>query len=452
MTAWDVCVVGGGPAGSVCALRLARLGHRVVLVERRTFPRPHVGEALSPGVPPLLDVLGVRHALDGGVPSQGTMVRWEDTSVRLIEPDPRAVTVDRGRFDRALLSAARASGVSVLQPTRAGRPRRRPAGWEIPVGHDVLRARFLVDASGRHRVSGGTTTATGPRTLTLHAAWRGDGPARLGAGPRTWCWGAPLPGGAFRAMAFVDVDLVRGHAADVERLYDHLLDSTGLFPDRMPVAAVSVCDATGYRDDLPVTEDSVKVGEASFALDPLTSSGVDSALQSAMAAAVTAHTLLSDGDRNAALAFYRESRDRALARHSTWTAAHYYRCEPHRDRVFWRRRAAPPPTTPVAPAPAPDRLTPDRLHRPVRLSAEAAVVPTPCPVGDLVTMRRALTHPSLPAPIAHVGDAELAPLLDCVQHSASLADLLRTWSARLPAGSAEATAEWLYGKGLLVTD
>jgi flavin-dependent dehydrogenase len=447
MTAWDVCVIGGGPAGSVCALRLARLGHRVVLVERRVFPRPHVGEALSPGVPPLLDFLGVREALDGSVPSPGALVRWEDAHIRMVEPDPRAVTVDRGRFDQALLAAARAAGVSVFQPVRAGRPRRGPAGWEIPVGHDVLRARFLVDASGRRRASGGTTTATGPRTLTLHATWHGDGPTRLGTGPRGWCWGTPLPGGAFRAMAFVDAELLHPCSTDLKRLYHELLDSTGLFPDRPSARVVAVCDATGYRDDSPVTDDSVKVGEASFTLDPLTSSGVDSALQSAMAAAVTAHTLLSDGDRAAALAFYRDSRDRAVARHTAWTGAHYHRCEPHRDHPFWRRRATPlPPTAVTLP------LTPDHLCRPVRLSAEAAVVPTPCPVGDLVTMRRALTHPALPTPIAHVGDAELAPLLDCVQHSASLADLLRTWSARLPAGRAEATAEWLYGKGLLVTD
>ncbi|MFE9747822.1 NAD(P)/FAD-dependent oxidoreductase [Saccharothrix saharensis] len=446
MTTWDVCVLGGGPAGSVCALRLARLGHRVVLLERRPFPRPHVGEALSPGVRPLLDVLGLAHALDGSLPSQGVLVRWEDATTREVAPDPRAVTVDRGRFDHALLAAARAAGVPVRQPTRAGRPRRGPEGWEVPLRHDVLRARFLVDASGRHRVCGGTTTATGPRTLALHAAWPGAGPTRIGTGPQAWCWGAPLPDGAFRAMAFVDPDLLRRHAFDVARLYHHLLDTTGLFADRPRVLDVAVCDATAYRDDTPVTEDSVKVGEAAFTLDPLTSSGVDSALHSAMAAAVTVHTLLSDGDRAAALAFYRDSRDRTVARHTTWTAAHYDRHQPYRDQPFWRRRAARPPDTR-----APRPLTPADLHRPVRLSADAAVVPTPCPVGDVVTLRRALTHPSLPAPVAHVADTELAPLLDHLDHARSLAELLRAWSAHLPARQAEATAKWLFDQGLLVT-
>ncbi|MEU4766427.1 FAD-dependent oxidoreductase [Actinosynnema sp. NPDC023794] len=445
MTAWDVCVVGGGPAGSVCALRLARLGHRVVLLERRPFPRPHVGEALSPGVRPLLDVLGLPDALDGSLPSQGTLARWEDTTTRLVAPDPRAVTVDRGRFDHALLAAARAAGASVRQPSRAGRPRRAAAGWDVPLRHDVLRARFLVDASGRHRVSGGTTTATGSRTLALHAAWPGAGPTRIGTGPQAWCWGAPLPDGAFRAMAFVDPDLLRRHAFDVARLYHHLLDTTGLFADRPRVREVAVCDATAYRDDDPVTEDCVKVGEAAFTLDPLTSSGVDSALHSAMAAAVTVHTILTDGDRAAALAFYRDSRDRTAARHATWTAAHYDRHQPHRDEPFWRRRAAPPPA-----ARPPRQLTPDDLHRPVRLSADAVVVPTPCPVGDIVTMRRALTHPALSSPVAHVADTELAPLLDYLDRARSLADLLRAWSAHLPPHRAEETAKWLFDQGLLV--
>jgi flavin-dependent dehydrogenase len=39
----EVCVIGGGPAGSTLARRLALLGHEVCLVEWLAFPRWHIG-------------------------------------------------------------------------------------------------------------------------------------------------------------------------------------------------------------------------------------------------------------------------------------------------------------------------------------------------------------------------------------------------------------------------
>ncbi|MFP2928180.1 FAD-dependent oxidoreductase, partial [Pyxidicoccus sp. 3LG] len=75
----EVCVVGGGPAGAALALRLARLGHEVCLVERQAFPRPHLGESLAPGVWPLLDMLDVAEEVRraGFLPAREALVRWE---------------------------------------------------------------------------------------------------------------------------------------------------------------------------------------------------------------------------------------------------------------------------------------------------------------------------------------------------------------------------------------
>src|SRR5262245_27136861 len=46
----DVVVIGGGPAGSATACRLARAGRRVILFERDRFPRFHIGESLLASV------------------------------------------------------------------------------------------------------------------------------------------------------------------------------------------------------------------------------------------------------------------------------------------------------------------------------------------------------------------------------------------------------------------
>lgn len=46
--AYDVIVMGAGPAGSTVAALVAEVGHRVLLLERSTIPRFHVGESLIP--------------------------------------------------------------------------------------------------------------------------------------------------------------------------------------------------------------------------------------------------------------------------------------------------------------------------------------------------------------------------------------------------------------------
>ncbi len=47
-SAYDVIVIGGGPAGSTVGALVAENGYNVLVLERSTFPRFHVGESLIP--------------------------------------------------------------------------------------------------------------------------------------------------------------------------------------------------------------------------------------------------------------------------------------------------------------------------------------------------------------------------------------------------------------------
>ena len=229
---FDVCVVGGGPAGAGLAAALARTGYRVCVVEQRVFPRDHVGESLSPGAWPLLDSLGIaRSAVEAvAAPVRVTGVRWRTEREERV-PVGAGLTLDRGRFDALLLDHARASGATV----RLGRARpatRTATGWRVPIDAGPVEARFLADASGRHDSSavGGAGPPRGPWPCTP-----GGGTTRGPAGTADawshalaegWLWCARLPDGEVRAMVFVDPDRLRAEAAGPGRLFRRLVSGS----------------------------------------------------------------------------------------------------------------------------------------------------------------------------------------------------------------------------------
>ena len=55
----DVVILGAGPAGTSAAIRLAQMGLDVGVVERRRFPRSHVGICISDETVALIDYLGL---------------------------------------------------------------------------------------------------------------------------------------------------------------------------------------------------------------------------------------------------------------------------------------------------------------------------------------------------------------------------------------------------------
>jgi flavin-dependent dehydrogenase len=459
----EVCVIGGGPTGAALASRLATLGHDVVVVERHAFPRPHVGESVSPGVWPLLELLGARAAVEAaGFPrSVRARVRWgEPERLRSTVAQP-GITVDRGAFDQLLLINARRAGATVFQTATARRCVLGADGWKVEIatadGTRVIRARFLADATGRRRVLCGTRRHTSVPTVALHACWRGvraeEAQTRIEARPEGWLWGAHLRGGMFRAMAFVDLEFVRRrHGRGIERLYRSLLADSSLFDDLVAGEArleerFRACDATCYTDENPIGDTFVKVGEACFAIDPLSSSGVQTAIQTGVAASAAVRSILAeDGDTSAAIQYYQELQEHSARNHARLTARAYRDCEEYAEEPFWRRRAAQAPA--VRPTHPPTPLA-DLLPARVRLTRDAILLPSPCVVGDRVELRRALSHPTLSRPVAYLGGVEVAPLLDRLTDDRALGDVLTDWQRILASGAAVSIAGWLVQRGLI---
>jgi flavin-dependent dehydrogenase len=455
----DVCVVGAGPAGTSLAAVLARLGYRVAVVEQRAFPREHIGESLSRGAVPLLGSLGVYPAAVEalGVPVRAAVVQWlSAASDEPVASDRGAVTVDRGLFDTMLLAHAQAAGAD-LHVGRVRLPARTATGWRVPFGQQTIEATYLADATGRSTLLGGRRTRTATRTMALHTRWpsvRSDLPDTLiCALPDGWLWHARLPGGSLRAMVFVDPAMLASEAGGPDRLFRRLLASTERSAELLRTvphdATVAVCDASAYRFGQVVTADSIRVGEAAFTIDPLSSCGIQAAVQTGLAAAATVHTMLSPGgDRAAALEYYADLVSTSADHHQATAGRVYSEHVEYADRDFWRRRSMGSKPVLAQGVPAPFDVGALLPHR-VRLRRTAQLRPVACRVGDRIERRRALFSESLERPVGFLGGIAVAPLIDQMHAAPTLGGALREWRRSLPEGSGNRVLSWLADHDLL---
>lgn len=451
----SVLVMGGGPAGASFATRMAQLGSDVTLIERAVFPRAHPGESLSAGIRPLLVVTGAWPSVDAaGFPSAGGVrVMWAgDETVRLTA-DTDGLRVDRGRFDQVLIAHAARQGVRVLQPAHLVTRCRSGTRWAVELAHasgrEVIIADLIADARGRAGQAGSSRCFMGERTLAVFAYWRGGSlpQALVSAHDMGWYWGVPLPDGHINAQVFLDPSRLKTVAgATLEQRYRDLISRSplaGALSGAEIVGDVSAVDCTASRVVEPVGDGLIRVGDAGLALDPISASGVQKAIQTALSGAIVANTLLRQPSSAVhAQRFYRNSMAAAASRHSRWAAGHYATAAQSRADPFWSSRAST-----AAPEAAGDE--PLDLQEVVTLAPLARFENVPCLGSEFVEIRRALVHPSLEEPVAYLSQQPLSVLLG-FGTPASCLTLVEAWSRRMPAPTAVAICRWLRRRNILV--
>ena len=183
---WDAIVLGAGPAGAIAARQLAASGARILLVEKKAFPRGKVcGACLNESALGVLESVGLsdRIAALGGTRLDAFQLGFRGRAMRLALPAGMALS--RARFDAALVDAAVASGAAFLPESQ---------GLVGPVQADVRRV-VLVQAD---------RSITATARVVLIATGLGQAPFQGDRGVRSHAWGRSRVGAGCSVIDYPD--------------------------------------------------------------------------------------------------------------------------------------------------------------------------------------------------------------------------------------------------------
>lgn len=167
-------VIGGGPAGSMVALRLTEAGRPVTLIERERGPHHKVcGEFLSPEAGSYLGQVGIDLRELGARPID--RVRLHAGRTPRETPLPfRAMSLSRRTLDEALLEQAGKKGCDVRRGVQIESLTRTGELWRAGVrGAEPIWARTVFLATGKHEVGGWARgKGTQPDLIGFKMHWR----------------------------------------------------------------------------------------------------------------------------------------------------------------------------------------------------------------------------------------------------------------------------------------
>lgn len=309
----DVLIIGGGPAGSACAIRLARGGARVGIIEATDFSRFRIGETIEPSTRRLLVRLGINadDQCDWSAPSAGVAAAWgRPTATQrssLFNPYGHGWRVDRHAFDRMLFDQARRAGAMALTQCRLMSAARRSSSWTFTLdsGNGPVRGRatWIVAATGRSgcgplaparsrlyldrlvglaliEEAGGDSRSRDPMATLVEAACCG------------WWYSVRLPDGRMLAVFFTDSDLLPKGRQDRGRFLHDQLEGSPLTRTRCECFQRGIeshrwsgFDARSSIRQVVMSDGWVAIGDAAMAFDPLCGRGITEALAAGVEAA-----------------------------------------------------------------------------------------------------------------------------------------------------------------------
>ena len=321
---FDVVVIGGGPAGTTAATLLADSGWSVCLLEKGRHPRFHIGESLLPMNLPIFERLGVLDEVRKiGIKKLAAEFNSTVTPLaqdtfyfsRAINPDhPCAFQVRRSEFDELLFTNCQIHGVTAIQNIEVVDVDLESSEHKIVRAlskdkqQSVFSCKFVIDASGRetflanklkskqknarHQMAAifghyrNVQRRKGVDKGNISIYWFGQG----------WIWMIPLRDGVMSIGAVCWPGYLKTRSISLEEFLSNTLRQLPEVAKRIEEAElIGKIQATGnysYASSTMIGNGYLLVGDAYAFVDPVFSSGVFLAMQSAVDAAELIDKLL----------------------------------------------------------------------------------------------------------------------------------------------------------------
>ncbi|ALM51242.1 NAD(P)/FAD-dependent oxidoreductase [Halomonas huangheensis] len=313
----DIAIIGAGPSGAAAAAWLAGRGHQVRVFERGHFPRFSIGESLLPQCMPHLEACGLLEfvANAGYQHKNGAAFcrREEYTAIdfrhKFSDGPGTTWQVERADFDQRLIEGAMTLGARVDFGVTVTDFDADPQAPGLEVVNEQgeqsrIQARFVLDASGYGRVLARLEQLDRPSSLAPRAALFTHVEDHITATdhdrdkiligihpqhPSIWYWLIPFSNGRASVGVVGEPERIDAVAADDSARLQALLGQEPRFArvleNSRPVRDVQ--RLAGYSADIERLHGPgfAILGNAGEFLDPVFSSGVTIALDSALRAA-----------------------------------------------------------------------------------------------------------------------------------------------------------------------
>ena len=315
MNNFDVIIAGGGPAGTTAGTLLSQYGHKVLIIERDTHPRFHIGESMLPMSESVFQRLGIKWDATEYQKKSGAEFVDEKADKRVFFPlngKYQPYQVERAKLDLMMIKNAEKQGVKVQQAEIVRHVDCNEQGVEIKSDRGEYTAKYFIDATGRSAIMGRKKKSIDRienlGRFSLYTHYKGlfseEGKALHTSGEIKilildigWFWVIPLVGNRLSLGIVVQKELpAKERGTD---LFDrYVADSPYL--QKLLAGAVQETEVKAEAD-FSFSNDArhgvryASCGDAAGFLDPVFSSGVFLALTSAERVADRIHQGLVDG-------------------------------------------------------------------------------------------------------------------------------------------------------------